>query len=126
MGPPGLDGADGVDGADGLQGPPGPQGPAGGGGGTISTAAIAFTDGDTMRRIRITDASATTTSKIVGTIRRPDVAADVNDAGAFIYMWTIVNRVSGAFDIWVAATEGFGDPWLNPPNETVQFDYMLG
>ena len=98
----------------------------GAGAALIATATIAFTNGDTYQRVTISDANATTTSKIVGTIRRPD-GTDLADTGAFIYLWAVVRRQAGSFDLAVAVQAlGQAEPWLAPPNETVNFDYLLG
>jgi len=93
---------------------------------TISSADIAFTDGDTARRTSITDAGVSATSKIVGTIRRPDTADDSADRG-YIYAFSVVEVYAGGFDILVSATGwGFDDPVSIPPNETVKFYYVVG
>jgi hypothetical protein len=93
---------------------------------SISSANIAFTDGDTMRRATITDASVTAGSKIVGTIRRPDQATDSVDRG-YIYNWSVVEVYAGGFDILISALGwGFDDTTRKPPNETVVFYYVLG
>lgn len=92
---------------------------------TISSADIAFTDGDTMRRVAIADAAVGATSKVVGTIRRPDVD-DINDPG-YLYTHSIVKVYAGGFDLLAAAHGwGFDDPVTAPPNETVKFYYLVG
>jgi hypothetical protein len=88
------------------------------------TASIAFTDGDTLRRVTITDADVVATSRIIHNIRRPDSADDSADAG-YLYIANVVEVQSGSFDVLIAALDwGFGDPVENPPNETVQFQYV--
>lgn len=90
----------------------------------ISTANIAFTDGDTLRRVTITDALVSATSEIICTIVRPDVT-DENDRG-YIYIANVVDRNAGTFDVLVAALGwGFDDPTRIPPNETVILNYMV-
>lgn len=91
----------------------------------ISSADIAFTDGDTMRRVTVTDAGVSATSKIVGTIRRPDTTDDSADKG-YLYLTNIVEIASGSFDLLVSCLGwGFDDPTANPPNETVKFYYTV-
>lgn len=91
----------------------------------ISEANIPFTDGDTMRRVTISDAAVTAASKIIGTIRRPDTTDDSADRG-YLYIANVVECVSGAFDLLISALGwGFDDPTANPPNETVKFLYQV-
>ena len=91
----------------------------------VNTASIAFTDGDTLRRVTITNASVLSTSKIVGTIRRPNTTDDSADAG-YIYIANVVKVSAGSFDLLVACLAwGFDDPVLYPPNETVTFAYSI-
>lgn len=98
---------------------------SGGGGGSLSEASIAFTDGDTCRRVTITDAGVSASSKINGTVRRPDTADDSADPG-YIYLANIVRIGSGAFDVLIACLGwGFDDPTGIPPNETVKFYYSV-
>jgi hypothetical protein len=56
---------------------------------TCYSATIAFTDGDTVRRVTIANGVVTATSKIVGTIRRPDTSVDSADIG-YLYHANIV------------------------------------
>lgn len=91
----------------------------------VSTVAIPFTDGDTARRVTVTDASVTTSSKIIGQIRRPD-GADADDHG-YVYHHAVVRRQAGSFDLLVVVVDWGGEPVQNhAPNETVNFDYVLG
>lgn len=93
---------------------------------TITAANVAFTDGDTFRRVSIVDAGVGATSKIVGSIRRPDTADDSADRG-YVYSWSVVEVYAGGFDIVVSALGwGFDDPVGIPPNETVIFYYVIG
>jgi hypothetical protein len=93
---------------------------------TISSADVAFTDGDTSRRVSISDAAVSATSKIVGTIRRPDIADDSADRG-YIYTWSIVEVYASGFDLLISALGwGFDDPTRIPPNETLKFYYVVG
>lgn len=109
----------------GPQGATGPQGPAGGGAGSLSTASIAFTDGDTARRVTISDGTITATSKIVCTIIRPDTTDDSADRG-YIYDVNVVRRAVGSFDVLVRCLDIGGlDPVEIPPNETVNLCYMV-
>ncbi|MGH8896332.1 MAG: hypothetical protein ACRDZ4_04740 [Egibacteraceae bacterium] len=123
-GPPGL-GLDGDEGEPGFPGPPGPTGPAGTGSVTITSADIAFTDGDTMRRVTITDAAVTAASKIVCSIRRPDTADDSEDRG-YLYIVNVVEVVTGSFDVLVLVLDPYLDTTRIPPSETVKLYYMVG
>lgn len=97
--------------------------PGGGGGGAASSVSIAFTDGDTFRRVTVTDAAVSSTSKIVGTITRPDTTNDA-DRG-LVYIPTIARRFSGGFDLLVACLGwGFDDP-VGLANETITFNYTV-
>jgi hypothetical protein len=97
----------------------------GGGGVTISTVAIAFTDGDSLRRVTVTDASVSTSSKILGTVRRPTTANDAEDRG-YLYIANVVRLAAGAFDLLVVCL-GWGlDNAIVTPNETINFDYTVG
>lgn len=91
----------------------------------VSSADIAFTDGDTMRRVTITDAGVGATSKIVGTIRRADTADDSADRG-YVYTCNVVKVAAGSFDVLVACLDPYLDPTQMPPNETVKFYYVVG
>ena len=98
---------------------------AGGGAASISSVAIDFTNGDTLRRVTVTDAAVSATSKIIGTIRRPDTTDDSADRG-YIYLVNVVRVATGAFDVLLSCLGwGFDDPTANPPNETVQFYYQI-
>lgn len=92
----------------------------------VATASIAFTDGDTLRRVTITDANVLSTSNIVCTIRRPNSTDDSADQG-YLYIANVVEVVVGAFDVLVACLDwGFDDPTQKPPNETVTLCYTIG
>jgi hypothetical protein len=92
----------------------------------VATASIAFTDGDTLRRVTITDTNVLSTSNIVCTIRRPNSTDDSADRG-YLYVANVVEVVVGAFDVLVACLDwGFDDPTENPPNETVTLCYTIG
>lgn len=92
----------------------------------ISMSSIPFTDGDTYRRVTITDSSVLSTSNIVCTVRRPDSASDSLDYG-YIYTVNIYRVGTGSFDVGILCT-GWGndDVSLLPPNETVSLCYMIG
>lgn len=92
---------------------------------TFSSVAIAFTDGDTMRRVTVTDAAVGAASKIIGTIRRPDTTDDSADRG-YIYLVNVVRVAAGSFDVLLSCLGwGFDDPTELPPSETVQFYYQI-
>jgi hypothetical protein len=92
----------------------------------VATASIAFTDGDTFRRVTITDANVLSTSNIVGTIRRPNTTDDSADLG-YVYLVNVVKVANGSFDVAVACLGwGFDDPTEKAPNETVTLCYTIG
>lgn len=124
QGPPGVPGEAGAAGSvgpAGSQGPPGPSGSA-----SLATVAVPFTDGDSLRRVTVTDATVNASSKIVGSIRRPDTADDSADRG-YLYTANVVRVGSGSFDllVWCSAW-GEDDAAPSQPNETVQFIYAVG
>ena len=93
---------------------------------TMTSVAIPFTDGDTMRRVTITDAAVSAASKIIGSIRRADTADDSADKG-FRYTANVVLLASGSFDLLVICTSWGGDDTTEvPPNETVNYVYTVG
>lgn len=92
----------------------------------VKAAAVAFTDGDTVRRVTVTDTEVLASHMVAGSIRRPNTTDDSQDPG-WIYHANVVEVVDGAFDVLVAATAwGFEDPSPLAPNETVQFVYQIG
>jgi hypothetical protein len=92
----------------------------------VATASVAFTDGDTWRRVTITDSRVLSTSNIVCTVRRPNTASDSADRG-YMYFATILNVATGSFDVGVVCLGwGFDDPTGLPPNETVTLCYTIG
>ena len=58
-------------------------------------AAIAFTDGDTARRVTVTNSLVSATSRILATVRRPDSANDSADLG-YLYTVAIVRQFAGS------------------------------
>lgn len=90
----------------------------------VSAASLSFTNGDTFKRFTVTDAAVTSTSKIVGTITRPNVA-DSDDPG-WTYLHTVVSRATGSFDLLVAVFDWNDPAGVSRPNETVTFSYVLG
>lgn len=92
---------------------------SGGGGGTVVTSSVPFTDGDTLRRVSVSDASFTSSSNVVATVMRPDQATDGDDRG-YLYVTNVVRRYTGGCDLLIAALGwGFDDPVYLPPNETI-------
>jgi hypothetical protein len=88
-------------------------------------ASIPFTDGDTMRRVTITDANVNAGSRIVASVTRPDTADDSQDPG-YIYIANVVRIGTGSFDVLISCLDwGFDDPVENPPNETVTLHYII-
>jgi hypothetical protein len=91
----------------------------------ISTASIAFTDGDTARRSTISDAAVSATSKIICTVVRPTTADDSADSG-YVYDANVVRRATGSFDVLVRCTDiGGMDCTEKPPNETLTLCYQV-
>lgn len=91
----------------------------------ISAASVAFTDGDTARRVTVTDGSVTGSSKIIPIVRRPDTVDDSADRG-YMYTANIVRIGSGAFDVFISATDISGNDCTElPPNETIQLYYLV-
>jgi hypothetical protein len=93
--------------------------------GHVASTSVAFTDGDTLRRVTVSDAAVAASSKIIATVRRPDTANDSADSG-YLYLPNVVRVATGAFDVLIACLDwGFDDPTLNPPNETVTLCYQV-
>lgn len=91
-----------------------------GAGTTPRTTTIPFTDGDTFRRVTITDGAVTAGSIIVCSVRRPDQGVDYG----YLYIVNVVKVLNGSFDVSIACTDGgFGDPVEIPPNETITLAY---
>lgn len=91
----------------------------------VYAATLDFSDGDTLKRFTITNSAVLSTSRITGTIRRPNIA-DVDDPG-YLYIANIVSIIAGSFDVLVAATgAGLDDVTLSPPLGSVEFDYQIG
>ena len=91
----------------------------------ISTTTIAFTDGDTARRVTVTDATVNAASKVIATVRRPDTTDDSADRG-YVYIPNVVKCASGSFDVLIACLDLSGmDPTAMPPNETITLCYQV-
>lgn len=91
----------------------------------VYAATLDFSDGDTLKRFTIANSAVLSTSRITGTIRRPNIA-DVDDPG-YLYIANIVSIIAGSFDVLVAATgAGLDDVTLSPPLGSVEFDYQIG
>src|SRR3954471_10536811 len=91
----------------------------------VYAATLDFSDGDTLKRFTITNSAVLSTSRITGTIRRPNIA-DVDDPG-YLYIANIVSIVAGSFDVLVAVTgAGLDDMTLSPPLGSVEFNYQIG
>lgn len=90
----------------------------------ISSVSIPFTNGDTVQRVTVTDATVGPDSKVMGAVLRPDTD-DSADKG-FIFVPNVVKRNTGSFELVVACLDQGGlDPTENPPNETVQYLYLV-
>lgn len=91
----------------------------------ISTANVAFTDGDTARRVTITDAAVSAASKVLCSVRRPDTTDDSADRG-YLYIPNVVKCASGSFDVLIACLDiGGMDPTEKPPSETITLLYQV-
>lgn len=104
------------------------QGPAapsiGGGSSSIVTASVPFTDGDTWRRVTVSDAALSSTSKIVASITRANTA-DSADAG-LTFVPTVVSRGSGTCDVTIACVGWGHDDPVGLVNETVTLTLLVG
>lgn len=86
----------------------------------LNTESVAFTDGDTVRRVTVSDASITASDKILVTVRREDTADGSEDSG-HIYIANVVRVGTGSFDVVVVCLdEGGSDTTEQPPNETIE------
>lgn len=86
----------------------------------LNSTSVAFTDGDTIRRVTVTDASVGATDKILCSLRRPDTTDDSEDAG-HLYFVNVVRVAAGSFDaVVVCCDRGMGDTTEQPPSETIQ------
>ncbi len=96
-----------------------------GGSVAISSVSVAFTDGDTARRVTIADAAVSATSAILLSITRPTVTAE--DDRGFLYTANVVSRGAGTFDVFLICSDISGnDPVESPPNETITLYYTVG
>ena len=89
------------------------------------SVAVAPTDGDTYRRVTVSDATVSATSRIVGSVQRPSTADDSADLG-WVYTSTIARVAAGVFDVIVVALAWGTDDSVVNPNETVTFNYVVG
>lgn len=97
-----------------------------GGGGGVNSTSVAFTDGDLVKRVSIASGSVTAVSKIMLTVRRPDLADDSVDAG-YLYIAQVVRVYAGGFDLVIVCFGvGLDDETENPPNETIFINWMAG
>jgi len=97
----------------------------GGGSSSISTITVAFTDGDTARRVTVSDGTVSGASKIIVTVRRPDTTSDSADRG-YLYTANVVRIGAGQFDVLITALGISGeDVTLNPPSETITLFYLV-
>jgi hypothetical protein len=88
-----------------------------------TSQSIAFTDGDTFRRVTITDAAVSATSKIMLTVTRP-TTTDENDVG-WIYIANVISRGTGTFDVIISALDyGLSEAEIGP-NETITLNYQV-
>lgn len=90
----------------------------------IYSVSIAFTDGDTWRRVSISNAEVSSASLIIGTVTRPTTTTD-NDIG-LTYSWSVASLGSGTFDLDIAAIGWGNEDPVGLVNETVTFSYIVG
>jgi hypothetical protein len=91
----------------------------------IKEVTVAFTDGDCVKRVTISDVKAGVGLRVVATIRRPDVT-EGTDAG-YVYTWQCTRMASGQFDLVIQCLGVGGDDVTEvPPNETINVEYVLG
>jgi hypothetical protein len=95
-----------------------------GGSASLTSVAVAFTDGDTARRVTVTDAAVNASSSILSSVQRPTTTAE-NDPG-YLYTANVISRGSGTFDVNVVCLDWSGaDCTERPPSETVNLIYMV-
>lgn len=88
---------------------------------TVLSASLAMA-GETKKRFTITDATISATSKIVLTVRRPNVTIE-NDTGT-TYTVNVVTVALGSFDVVVRVDDPDAD--ADPPTETIEVHYVVG
>lgn len=84
---------------------------------TMIETSVPFTDGDTVRRVTVTNAALTATSKIVPGVTRPNTA-DSADVGV-AFLPTVVSRGSGTCDVLILCIGLGQDDPVGLVNETV-------
>lgn len=89
-----------------------------------TSISVAFTDGDTFRRVTITDAAVSNTSKIIYGIRRANIALDADDPG-WMYNANIIYQAAGTFDVIFSALDYGLAEGDTGPNETITFNYTV-
>jgi len=90
-----------------------------------SMVSIPFTDGDTIRRVTITDSTVGAGSRIVASITRPNTTDDSQDPG-YVYTANIVQIGTGSFDVLISVLDwGEDDCTECPPSETVTLHYIV-
>lgn len=95
---------------------------------TTGTITVPFTDGDTVRRVSVSDAAITGAAyPLVFTPIRPSTADDNADAGHYVYVPTVVeiDNVAHSFDVLIQCLSWGDDPAENPPNETITLRYLV-
>lgn len=92
--------------------------------GSSGSARFDFTDGDTLKRFTVTDASIEGTEQISPAIQRQQVAD--NDDPGWIFIPNVLQVRRGGFDVLVAALSGDGTAGINEfPNEVVTLTYLI-
>lgn len=88
---------------------------------------VDFTDGDTYKRVTVTDAGYTLLGPppVCSVVR--DQISDGDDPGWHFTACPVAGTADGSFDVAVSAQmwDGPADPYDPPPNETVTLVYTL-
>jgi hypothetical protein len=94
------------------------------GGGSSATEAVLCCLTDGLARFTITDGTVTSSSKVMITIRRPDVE-DVDDHG-WLFIANVVKVGTGSFDVLIQVLGQGGDELLaDPPAGSFSLYYMV-
>jgi hypothetical protein len=90
------------------------------GGGALQSVAVAFTDGDAVRTVTVTDADVTAGDLILCGVRR--VVASEDADSVHTYVVNVIAVRAGEFDVRIEALQ-LGQPDGTAPNETVELIY---
>jgi hypothetical protein len=90
------------------------------GGGTLQSVAVAFTDGDAVRTVTVTDADVTAGDLILCGVRRAVASEDADSVHTYVV--NVIAVRAGEFDARIEALQ-LGQPDGTAPNETVELIY---